>query len=50
VGPYSGFRVSFRLRLVGMWGAAADDHEGGTSPSLALDSLVEHFHITDGRA
>jgi hypothetical protein len=28
VGPYPGFRVSFRFRLVGMWGAAAGDHEG----------------------
>jgi hypothetical protein len=28
VGPYSGFRVSFWFRLVGMRGAAAGDHEG----------------------
>jgi hypothetical protein len=28
VGPYPGFWVSFRFRLVGMRGAAAGDHEG----------------------
>jgi hypothetical protein len=35
VGPHPGFQVSFRLRLVGMWGAAASDHEG----TLALTGL-----------
>jgi hypothetical protein len=32
VGPYPGFRVSFWLRLVGMRGAAAGDHEGAPRP------------------
>jgi hypothetical protein len=39
VGPYSGFRVGFRFRLVGVWGVAAGGHEGNfASPSL--DSLA----------
>jgi hypothetical protein len=28
VGPHPGFRVSFWLRLVGMWGVTVSDHEG----------------------
>jgi hypothetical protein len=32
VGPYPGFRVSFRFRLVGIRGAAAGDHEGEPRP------------------
>jgi hypothetical protein len=32
VGPYPGFRVSLWFRLVGMWGAAASDHEGEPRP------------------
>jgi hypothetical protein len=32
VGPYPGFRVSFRFRLVGMRGVAASDHEGEPCP------------------
>jgi hypothetical protein len=28
VGHHSGFRVSFRFWLVGMWGVAAGDREG----------------------
>jgi hypothetical protein len=49
VGPHPGFRVSFRFRLVGMWGAAAGDHEG-TSPLLASDSPAEHRHVAVSRA
>ena len=32
MGPHPGFRVSFRFRLVGMWGVAAGDHEGEPRP------------------
>jgi hypothetical protein len=32
VGSHVGFRVSFRFRLVEMWGAAAGDHEGDPRP------------------
>jgi hypothetical protein len=32
VGTHPGFRVSFRLWLVGMWGVAAGDHEGDPRP------------------
>ena len=32
MGPYPGFRVSFRFQLVGMWGGAAGDHEGEPRP------------------
>jgi hypothetical protein len=35
VGPHPGLRVSFQFWLVGMWGAAAGDHEG----NLALTGL-----------
>jgi hypothetical protein len=43
-GSYPGFRVSFRLRLVGMRGAAAGDHEGEPRPhwpwTLWLDTVT----------
>jgi hypothetical protein len=44
MGPYPGFRVSFRFWPVGMWGAAAGDHEADPRPhwswTLWLDTVT----------
>jgi hypothetical protein len=49
-GASLGFRVSFRLRLVGMRGAAADDHEGEPRPHWPRALWLNTRHVADGRA
>src|SRR5918997_1353201 len=48
-GALPGFPGELRFRLVGMWGAAAGDHEGNLALT-ASDSPAEHRHVAVSRA